>query len=114
MCDETIEIGLDEIEVLDDYNPLNEISKVPDFDSPLVQQTEIYLNEAKSILYSLPSFVETIKSLVPKKVFEAVLSSEDSAKLAAGLVEIMPKKNGSFLAMLRDPVTKKFIKQVPI
>ena len=114
MSTETVEISLDEIEILDNYNPLNEISKVPDFAAPLVSKTEMYLNEAKNILYGLPSFIETIKSLVPKKVFEAVLSAEDSAKLAAGLVEILPKKDGSFLAMLRDPVTKKFIKQVPL
>lgn len=88
MCDEIIEIGLDEIEILDDYNPLNEISKVPDFARPLVDNTEMYMNEAKKILYTLPSFVETVKSLVPKKVFEAMLSPDDSAKLAAGLVDL--------------------------
>lgn len=111
---EMIEINLDDIEVLDDFNSFKEISVIPEFAKPLVDKTKECLKDATNILVALPSFIEIIKTSVPKKVFEAVLSREDSAKLAAGAVKLLNKKDGTMIATLVDPITNKFLKQVPL
>lgn len=67
-----------------------------------------------SLLESLPAFVNVIKASIPKKLFETVLSQADNAKLTSGAVKLMQKKDGSLIATLVDPTTKKMLKHVPI
>lgn len=107
------EILLDDLEVID-YNPIKKISNVSEFATPLLEKAEMYIEKSKKILFTLPQFVELVRSTVSKKVFETVLSTGDSVKLATGTVEIMTKKDGSFLAALINPQTKKIIKQIPL
>lgn len=74
-----------------------------------------YKSDLKRIAYGTPEFITLVKSCVPDEVFMAVLTDEQKQKIADGVLEFATKKSdGSIVAILRDPKTKKFVSQVPL
>lgn len=72
------------------------------------------LSKIKEILNKMPSFINVVKSIIPNDSYQAVLSVEQKLRLANGTYELMTKKNGSLIANIINPKTKKIISQVPI
>ena len=117
MNKETTVISPNDVTVIDsDYK--EEINKhfnqVPEVAKPLLKAAKSTLVTIKNTLYTLPAFIETIKAAVPETVLQAVLTDDQKQKIAEGALKIMTKKDGSLLATLIDPNTKKIITQVPL
>ena len=66
------------------------------------------------MLYSAPNFVNLIKSSVPKETFQAVLTDEQNRKLAEGSLKLMTRKDGSLMANLVNPKTKKIVSTISL
>lgn len=74
-----------------------------------------HTNDLKRIAYRTPEFINLIKSFVPVEVFTAVFTDEQKQKIANGALEFATKKSdGSIIAILRDPNTKKIVSQVSL
>lgn len=124
MESETIVIPPDAIEVesLDEYKKKpkyqSDISRhfknLPKVANPLLKDAKILFSKIETLLYTTPSFINAVKSTVPDTILQAVLTSEQKEKIAKGVLELMTKKDGTLLATLIDPKTKKVIDKIPL
>lgn len=87
---------------------------VPDVAMPLIGNAKCLFNRIEQMLYSAPSFVTAIKAAVPEKVYRVILTDEQKSKIASGALKLMTKKDGSLMANLIDPETKKIVSTVTI
>lgn len=106
----------DDIEIVDEYMDDIELffKSMPDVAKPLLNESKKLKDKIEKELYKTPAFIEVIKSCVPNKVFQAVLTDEQTKKLADGSLKLMTKKDGSLLATLVDPKTKKTVSQITL
>ena len=116
--DEKIYISPDNVKILDvsDYSVdvVGQFSSVPDVAKPLVTKAQIVLKNIEQMLYKAPSFINAVKSLIPKETLQAVLSDEQKAKIASGALKLMTKKDGSLMATLVNPKTNKIVSTIPL
>ncbi len=87
----------------------NNFIKIPKIGDIFINMLNKNANKIESMLYESTAFLEIIKNTVPEKTLRAVLSDEQKMALADGSLEIMTKKDGSLLANLIDPKTKKIV-----
>ena len=98
----------------------NELIKLSDIDileaaKPIKDNMNLLLSNIKDKLLLIPSVIEVIKSYYPTKTLQAILTKEQKANIANGLLEITTSKDGkNLLATLRDPKTKKFDAVIPL
>lgn len=75
---------------------------------PIKDNMNLLLSNIKDKLLLIPSVIEVIKSYYPTKTLQAILTKEQKADIANGLLEIMTSKDGkNLLATLRDQKNKK-------
>lgn len=87
---------------------------VPEIVKPLMQHAKMGLAKIEKMLYSSASFVEIVKGLVPQETLQAVLTDEQKSKIAQGALKVMAKKDGSLMANLIDPKTKKIVDTISL
>ncbi len=90
------------------FNHLSEMTK------PLLDEAKNTLSLIKKKLMNAPAFIEVVKATVPDATLQAVLTDEQKKKLAKGALEIMTKKDGTLLATLRNPKTKKIVEKISL
>lgn len=116
--DDTIIISPDDIEVIDaegySYEVVEQFDKVPEVAKNLVKGAKATFSRIEKMLYTAPGFINTIKSALPEETLQAVLTDEQKSKLAEGALKLMTKKDGSLMANLIDPNTKKIVASVPL
>lgn len=89
-------------------------SNIPDLGQPLIKSAKATLSSIEKMLYSAPAFINLIKSSVPKETFQAVLTDEQNRKLAEGSLKLMTRKDGSLMANLVNPKTKKIVSTISL
>lgn len=87
---------------------------IPTVIRPLMQHAKIGLAQIENLIYSSASFVAVIKGIIPQETLQAVLTDKQKSKIAKGALEIMTKKDGSLMANLIDPKTKKTIDTISL
>lgn len=92
-------------EKIDDYYENSGIA------SSIIQKMKNNLRNMKAILYKAPSFVETVKTIVPRDAYDLVLSTDQKEKLASGSLQLM-KSGDDLIATLIDPKTKKIVSHI--
>lgn len=116
--DEPIVIPPENIEIIDSSEYSTDVatcfSNVPDVARPLVRGAQAALQRIEQMLYSAPAFINMIKASVPEETFRAILTDEQKAKLAAGTLKLMTKKDGSLMANLVNPKTNKIVSTVSL
>lgn len=116
--DDTIYLSPDDIEIVDSEEYHTDIaeyfSSAPDVAKPLVNTAKRVLGKIEQMLYSAPAFVNTVKASIPKEAFQAILTGEQKSQLAKGALKLMTKKDGSLMASLINPTTKKVISNIPL
>lgn len=115
--DEPIYVQPCDIEIIDaEYSTdlTEHFDSLPDMTRPLLHSAQKSLKKIEQMLYSAPSFVNAVKALVPKEALQAVFTDEQKAQLTRGAVELMTKKDGSLLATLVDPKTKKIVSKISL
>ena len=118
MDDEVIYITLDDIEVVDTSEYSGEIveqfSTVPDVAKPLLKDAKATFKKIEQMLYSAPAIVNLVKANIPDVTLQAVLTDEQKQQIAEGALKLMTKKDGSLMANLVNPETKKIVATIPL
>lgn len=89
-------------------------SQVPEVARPLLQEAKIVFSKIEKALYTAPAFINAVKSAVPDVALQAVLSDEQKQQITKGALQLMTKKDGSLMANLINPNTKKIVAAVPL
>lgn len=66
------------------------------------------------MLYATPALVNLIKASISEVTLQAVLTDEQKQKIAKGALKLMTKKDGSLIANLVNPETKKIVAVIPL
>ena len=82
--------------------------------APLIDGSKELFSKIENALYTLPAFVNAIRAAVPEVSLQAVMTNKQKQQLRKGVVQLMCKKDGSLLANLIDPKTKKIITKLPL
>lgn len=118
MDDEVIYITLDDIEVVDTSEYSGEIveqfSTVPDVAKSLLKDAKATFKKIEQMLYSAPAIVNLVKANIPDVTLQAVLTDEQKQQIAKGALKLMTKKDGSLMANLVNPETKKIVVTIPL
>lgn len=118
MDDEVIYITLDDIEVVDTSEYSGEIveqfSTVPDVAKPLLKDAKATFKKIEQMLYSAPAIVNLVKANIPDVTLQAVLTDEQKQQIANDALKLMTKKDGSLMANLVNPETKKIVATIPL
>ena len=116
--DGTIYISPDNIEIVDasDYCADVEVyfSSVPEVAKHLLKSAKITLRKIENMLYSAPSFINTVKASIPDETFQAILTDEQKSQIAQGVLKLMTKKDGSLMANLVNPNTNRIVSTVSL
>lgn len=118
MESETIVIPPEAIEVETLYEYESDLSEhfneLPKVANPLLNEAKNLFSKIESLLYTTPSLINAVKSAFPDTMIQAVLTNEQKEKIAQGVLELMTKKDGTLLATLIDPKTKKVVSKIPL
>ncbi|SHJ26721.1 hypothetical protein [Parasporobacterium paucivorans] len=116
--DDIIYIMPDEIDVVsnEDYytDVAKQFSSVPEVAKPLLRNAKAVLSKIEEMLYSAPAFINAVKASIPEETFQAILTDEQKSKFANGALTLMTKKDGSLMANLVNPETKKIVSTVSL
>lgn len=118
MEDEVIVIPPEDIEVIDasEYsaNLTEHFDELPEVAKPLLKEAKSTFNKIEKALYSAPAFINAVKAAVPDITLQAVLTDEQKKQIAKGALKLMTKKDGSLMANLVNPETKKIVATIPL
>lgn len=89
-------------------------NNVPDVAKPLIGSAKRTFKKIEKLLYTAPAFVSTVKAIVPKEAYQIILTDEQKEKIASGALKLMTKKDGTLMANLIDPKTKKIVSAVSL
>ena len=89
-------------------------SNIPAIAKPLIRNAKAGFEKIEQLLYSLPSFLEIVKSNVPEDALRAVLTDEQKMQLKNGVLKLMTKKDGTLAATLVDSETSKIVANIPL
>lgn len=108
----------DDVDVYKSYGLSDDIeryfSNVPRVAMPLKKKAKKIFNDIERSLYTLPAFISTVKACIPENTFQAILSDEQQKGIASGALKLMTKKDGTLMANLINPETKKIISTIPL
>lgn len=88
--------------------------ELPAIIEPLILHAKAGLAKIENLLYSSASFIEVLKGIVPQETLQAVLTDEQKSKIAKGALKVMARKDGSLMANLIDPKTKKIVDTISL
>lgn len=118
MDEDTIVIPPEDVEVIDAYEYKEELAQhfnqVPEVAKPLLKEAKTVLSKIEKALYATPTFINAVKAAVPDVTLQVVLTDEQKQQIAKGALKLMTKKDGSLMANLINPETKKIVTAIPL
>jgi hypothetical protein len=118
MCEETIIIPPEHVEIIDASEYKEDITQlfeqVPEVAKSLISGATATLSKIEKALYTAPAFINAVKAAVPDVNLQAVLTDEQKQQIAKGALKLMSKKDGSLMANLIDPETKKIVTTITL
>ena len=118
MDEEILYFGPDDYDILDveEYvsNPTSVLSKLPEIARPLLNNANTIFSQIEKLLYTAPSFINTLRASMPEEMLKAVLSDEQKQAISKGVLKLMTKKDGSLMATLLNTDTGKIVATVPL
>lgn len=116
--DESIYISPDNIEIIDSTDFYDEVpvnsSVLPEVARPLIKNAKETFSKIREMLYSAPAFINAVKASFPEETFQAILTNEQKSQIASGALKLMTKKDGSLMANLVNPETKKIVSTISL
>lgn len=113
-----IYIEPEDIEVITEegysFDVAEQFSSITDSAKTWVKYAKVAKDKVEKILYATPAFIDMLKKAVPDELLKAVLTDEQKKQIADGALKLMTKKDGTLLATLIEPETKKIIAKVPL
>ncbi|MEG2246667.1 MAG: hypothetical protein RR942_14160 [Romboutsia sp.] len=80
----------------------------------MLKRANITLNKIEKMLYSAPAFINAVRASIPDETFQAVFTDEQKSKISQGALRLMTKKDGTLMANLVRPETKKIVSTVSL
>ena len=118
MEEDTIVIPPEDVEVIDESEYSDNIEQhfeqVPEVAKPLMKEAKSAFSKIEKALYTAPAFINAVKAAIPDVTLQAVLTDEQKQQLAKGALKLMTKKDGSLMASLVNPETKKIVANIPL
>lgn len=118
MAEETIIIPSEDMEIIDasEYKEklTQHFDEIPEVANPLLKRAETAFSKIEKALYTVPAFINSVKAAVPDEILQAVLTDEQKQQIAEGALKLMTKKDGSLMAKLINPETKKIVTTIPL
>jgi hypothetical protein len=118
MKDNRIYIISEDSDVLEssDYTefPNSLFSGLPEVAKPLLKDAMAAFSKIGKLLYITPAIINVVKAAIPEMTLQAVLTDDQKEQLARGALTLMTKKDGSLMAMLTNPKTKKIVASIPL
>ena len=115
---QNVTVSEDGIEVIDTKGYSDDVDvlfkDVPKIAKSLLKSAKSVFSGIEKMLYTAPEFIQTIKELVPSSRLEAILSDDQKKKIAEGALKLMTKKDGTLMANLINPETKKIVSTIPL
>lgn len=79
-----------------------------------MQNAKVAFTNIEKMLYSTPAVLNVLKASVRVETFQAVFTNEQKSKLANGTLKLMTKKDGTLMANLVNPETKKIVSSISL
>ena len=118
MENDIIHVSISDIEIVNSSKYVEDINShfqnLPEITKPLVQQAKKTFSKIEQALYSAPSFFNLLKAFVPQETLQAIITNEQKAQIANGTLKLMTKKDGTLIANLVNPETKKIVSTIPL
>lgn len=118
MEEDTIYISPDCNEIVDaaDYSEgfSEYFTDVPEVVRPLIKGAKEAFPKIEQMLYSAPSFINMVRASIPEQTFQAILTDDQKAQISSGALKLMTKKDGTLVANLINPETKKIVSTVSL
>ena len=118
MEDDRIVISPKDVEIIDASEYRLDVSQhfgqVPEVAKSLLKEAKKAFAKIEKELYTAPAFIEMVKAAVPEETLQAVLTDEQKQQIADGALKLMTKKDGSLMANLINPETKKIVTTIPL
>ena len=118
MDEEIIIIPPEDVEIIDASEYREELTEhfgqVPEVAKPLLKGAKTAFSKIEKALYTAPAFINVVKAAVPDVTLQAVLTDEQKQQIAKGALKLMTKKDGSLMANLINPETKKIVTTIPL
>lgn len=116
--DTIVVIPTEDVKVIDDSEYKVELahhfSQVPEVAKPLLKGAKATFSKIEKALYSAPAFFNAVKAAIPDVTLQAILTDEQKQQIANGALKLMTKKDGSLMATLINPETKKIVATIPL
>lgn len=118
MDKDTIVISGENVEIIDTSEYKDELSQhfnqIPEVAKPLLNGAKHAFSKIEKALYTAPAFINAVKAAIPDVALQAVLTDEQKQQIAKGALKLMTKKDGSLMANLINPETKKIVTTIPL
>ncbi len=118
MDEETIIIPPEDVEIIDASEYREELTEhfgqVSEVAKPLLKGAKTAFSKIEKALYTAPAFINAVKAAVPDVTLQAELTDEEKQQIAKGALKLMTKKDGSLMANLINPETKKIVTTIPL
>ena len=118
MDEETIISPHEDVEIIDAPEYREELTEhfgqVPEVAKPLLKGAKTAFSKIEKALYTAPAFINAVKAAVPDVTLQAMLTDGEKQQIAKGALKLMTKKDGSLMANLINPETKKIVTTIPL
>ena len=118
MDEETIIIPPEDVEIIDASEYREELTEhfgqVPEVAKPPLKGAKTAFSKIEKALYTATAFINAVKAAVPDVTLQAILTDEQKQQIAKGALKLMTKKDGSLMANLINPETKKIVTTIPL
>ena len=118
MEEETIVIPPEDVEIIDESEYKAELAEhfdhVPEVAKPLLKEAKTAFSKIEKALYTAPAFINAVKAAIPDVTLQAELTDDQKQQIAKGALKLMTKKDGSLMANLINPETKKIVATIPL
>lgn len=94
--------------------PSSYFTGLPEIVKPLKRSIQISFSKIEELLYTAPSFINAIKASIPEQSFQALLTANQKEQLAQGSLKLMTRKDGTLMANLINPETKKIVSTISL
>ena len=118
MDEDKIVIPHEAVEVIDSSEYKEDLSEhyeqLPEVAKPLLKKAKTAYSKIEKAIYTTPAFINAVKAVIPDVTLQAVLTDEQKYQIAKGAIKLMTKKDGTLMANLINPETKKIVTTIPL
>lgn len=108
----------DDIQIIDTTGYCADLTKHFDgvfgISNSFIKEAKRNFKKIEHMIYSAPAFINAVKAVIPEELYQVILSDEQKSQIAKGALKLMTKKDGSLMANLINPKTKKIVSTISL